>query len=263
MTIEVEKEEFLKLLDEGHTEQEYQSFMEKHTRFIPREFVQNHGIHLGLVLRKLAFGADYKTDFFYFSKSTVDWNAVFIEIEKPSSRFFKRNTNEFHSDFLKALAQINQWKAWFRSQGNMGAFLSAVNAIQVPIQMACNPTFNKYVLVFGRRSEYVKNRDRINLIGANESDDFKIITFDSLAEGLIGKYEISVGSRHNQFIDILTDEVTDPSLYGCVEPTQLRVSKALHDRLENDPRPNEFVICNGKRVDVLTKAAPLVQVRPR
>ena len=35
MTIEVEKEEFLKLLDEGHTEQEYQSFMEKHTRFIP------------------------------------------------------------------------------------------------------------------------------------------------------------------------------------------------------------------------------------
>ncbi len=44
--------------------------------------MQNHGIHLSLVLRKLSFGADYKTDFFFFSKSSDDWNAVFIEIEE-------------------------------------------------------------------------------------------------------------------------------------------------------------------------------------
>ena len=263
MDIEEEKKEFLKLLDERHKEQVYQSFLERHTRFIPREFVQNHGIGQRLVLRKLSFGADYKTDFFYFSKSTVDWNAVFIEIEKPSSQFFKGSTNKFHTDFEKALQQINQWKAWFLRDQNKGAFLSMVSAIQVPPHMANNPTYNKYVLVFGRRSEYAGNEDRRRLVSASESEDFKIITFDSLAEALSGKPELSIGSRHNEFIDILTDEITSPSLYSWVEPTQLRVSKALHEKLKNGPRSNHFVSgTDGERVETLTRAASLVRVRP-
>ncbi|MGO8955209.1 MAG: Shedu immune nuclease family protein [Rhodomicrobium sp.] len=262
MDIEEQKRQFLKILDEDHKEQVYQSFLEKHTRFIPREFVQNHGIGLCLVLRKLSFGADYKTDFFFFSKSTDDWNAVFIEIEKPASRFFKGNTNEFHPDFLNALQQINQWKAWFLSDQNKGTFLSTVSTIQVPRHMAGNPTYNKYVLVFGRRSEYAGNDDRRRLVRASEADDFKIITFDSLVEGLEVKYEVSIASRHNQFIDILTDEITDPALYSWVEPTQLRVSKTLHDKLNNGPRSNHFVLSDGKRVEALTRAAPRVRVRP-
>ena len=263
MDIEEEKKRFLKLLDEGHNEQAYQSFLEEHTRFIPREFVQNHGIGQSLVLRKLSFGADYKTDFFFFSKSSDDWNAVFIEIEKPSSQFFKGNTNEFHPDFLKALQQINQWKAWFLSDLNKGGFLSMVSAIQVPQHMVRNPTYNKYVLVFGRRSEYAGNEDRRRLVRASETEDFKIITFDSLAEDLSGKYEVSIGSRHNQFIDILTDEITNPGPYSCVEPTQLRVSKTLHDKLKDGPRSNHFVLGDdGKSVETLTRAAPLVRVRP-
>ena len=263
MEVEEQRRAFLKILDEGHREQVYQSFLEEHTRFIPREFVQNHGIGVNLVLRKLSIGADYKTDFFYFAKSSDDWNAVFIELEKPSSRFFKGNTNEFHSDFVNALQQINQWRAWFLSDQRKQSFLSTVSAIQVPHHMARNPTFNKYVLVFGRRSEYANNDDRRHLVKANETEDFKIITFDSLAEGLQEKYEVTIGSRHNQFIDILTDEVTAPGLFGWVEPTQLRVSKALHDKLKNGPRSNEYVGgTDGGRVEVLTRAAPLVRIRP-
>ena len=263
MDIEDEKKEFLKLLAESHQEQIYQSFLEKHTRFIPREFVQNHGIGSSLVLRKLSFGADFKSDFFYFSKSTDDWNAVFIEIEKPSSQFFKTNTNQFHPDFVAALQQINQWRAWFLSDQNKGSFLSTVSAIQVPRHMARNPTYPKYVLVFGRRSEYEGNEDRRRLVKASESEDFKIITFDSLAEGLSGKYELSIGSRHNQFIDILTDEITDPGLYSWVEPTQLRVSETLHAALKYGPRSNHRVFdADGKAVEAFTRAAPLVRVRP-
>jgi hypothetical protein len=62
MTVEGQKKKFLKLLDEEHNEQVYQDFLETHTRFIPREFVQNHGIGQHLVLRKLSFAADYKTN---------------------------------------------------------------------------------------------------------------------------------------------------------------------------------------------------------
>ncbi len=260
--IEEEKKEFFDLLNSDYEEQIYQSFMEEHTRFIPRNFEQNHGIHLSLVLRKFSFGADYKSDFFFFSKSTVNWNAVLVEIEKPSSRFFRKSTNQFHSDFLRALQQINQWRAWFLDDGNKASFLSTVRAIQVPHHMASNPTNNKYVLVFGRRSEYIGNEDRRRLVMASKSEDLDIITFDSLAESLDRKYEVSIGSRHNQYIDILTDEITDPGLYSLVEPTQLRVSEALRDRLENGPRSNFYLMDdNGERIEALTHAAPRVRVR--
>jgi hypothetical protein len=262
MDIEEKKAKFLRLLDEGYEEQAYQDFLEQNTHFIPREFVQNHGIGLSLVLRKLPFGADYKTDFFYFSKSTDDWNAVFIELEKPTSRFFKGNTNGFHGDFLRALQQINQWRAWFLSDQNKSGFLATVSAVQVPRHMARNPTYNKFVLVFGRRAEYASNEDRRRLVKGFETDDFKIMTFDSLAEGLGQKRELTVGSRHNQFIDILTDEITDPGMYSWMEPTQLRVSKALQEKLSKGGS-NHFVLGDdGQRQETLSRAASLVRIRP-
>src|ERR1700719_4430266 len=66
-----------------------------------------------LVLRKLPLGADYKTDFCYLSKSSDDWHCILVELEKPGSRFFKMDSNEFHQDFVRALQQVSQWKAWF------------------------------------------------------------------------------------------------------------------------------------------------------
>lgn len=261
MEIDTQKEEYLALLDGDHDEQTYQSFLERHTRFIPREFIQNHGIGLGLVLRKLALGGDYKTDFFYFSKSSDDWNAVFIEIEKPSSSFFKGSTTKFHTDFHNALDQIDTWKAWFGSGQNKQAFLSSMSMVQVPAHMARNPTFNKYVLVFGRRDEYAGNEMRRRLVQAKEKDDFKIISFDSLTEDLNAKQELTVGARHNHFIDILSDTITEPDLYALMEPTQLRVSKRLHEKLKTAPR-NSRVVDFGNHEDALARAARLVQVRP-
>ena len=262
MDIETQMAKYLALLDGNHDEQTYQSFLERYTRFIPREFVQNHGIGLGLVLRQLALGGDYKTDFFYFSKSSDDWNAVFIEIEKPSSRFFKGSTTKLHADFLNALQQINTWKAWFLSDQNKAAFLSSMSMVQVPTHMARNPTFNKYVLVFGRRDEYAGNETRRRLVRANETDDFKIISFDSLAEGLNAKEELTVGARHNHFIDILSDAITEPGLYAWMEPTQLRVSKRLHEKLKSGPRSRHFVFDDGKPVEALRRAAPLFRSVP-
>ena len=256
------RKEYFDLLAREEPEQVYQSYLEKYTRLIPREFVQNHGIGCHLVLRKLPFGPDYKSDFFYFSKSSDDWNAVFIELEKPQSRFFRQGTNEFHPEFVHALAQINQWRAWF-ARGNQQAFLPTVHTIQVPHHMAAtNPTYNKYVLVYGRRAEYEKDHIRRSLIVSEEQDDFKIVTFDSLAEDVEHKSEVSIGVRHNEFIDILTDEITSPSLYAWVEPSQLRVSKKLQDKLANGPGSNHYLTDGGKRVEAFKYASGLVRVRP-
>lgn len=256
------RKEYFDLLASEQPEQVYQAYLEKNTRLIPREFVQNHGIGCSLVLRKLPFGPDYKSDFFYFSKSSDDWNAVFIEIERPQSRFFRQGSNQFHSDFTRALEQINQWRAWF-GRGNQKAFLATVFTIQVPHHMAAvNPTYNKFVLVFGRRSEYSGNEVRRSLISSQERDDFKIITFDSLAEDIENKNKLSIGVRHNEYIDILTDEITNPALYAWVEPTHLQVSEALHDKLANGPGSNCYVMENGKRVEACKHASTLVRIRP-
>jgi Domain of unknown function (DUF4263) len=224
------KEEFVGLLAECHAEQTYQDFIERNTRLVPREFVQNHGIHFNLVLRKLAFGADYIMDFGYLSKSSDDWNCVLVELEKPGSQFFKKGSNNFHPNFVDALQQVNKWKAWFLNSNNKDGFINGTLGL-VRVPLAENPTFMKYVLVFGRRSEYVGNTVRRRLIAAQEADDFKILTFDSLAEGLEVKRELYVGARKNEYVQILSNEFVEDSIFAWMEPEQLQISNALRNAI--------------------------------
>ncbi|MFG1419354.1 Shedu anti-phage system protein SduA domain-containing protein [Xanthobacter sp. V0B-10] len=226
------REEYLTLLDGGHNEQVYQRFIETHTQLTPRDFVQNHGVHLRLVLRKLSFGADFKSDFFFLSKSSDDWNAVFIEIEKPTSRFFKDGSQEFHPDFVHALQQINSWRAWLSIDGNMPGFVSQLSSLRVPTTMQRNPTYPKFVLVFGRRAEYQDSELRRSRIRAEEREDFKIITFDSLAEGLSGKERLWLGVRRAEFIDLQDDEIVDDNIFIWADPHMLTVSETLHTQIK-------------------------------
>jgi Zn-dependent M32 family carboxypeptidase len=76
---------FRKLLEENLSEQSYQQFIESNTELVPREFTQNHGVHLDLVIRKLSLAKDYCADFFYMAKSSADWNLILVELEKPLS----------------------------------------------------------------------------------------------------------------------------------------------------------------------------------
>lgn len=239
------RDDYLTLLSGGHEEQIYQRFIEQNTRLVPRDFVQNHGVHLSLVLRKLSFGADYKSDFFFFSKSSDDWNAVFIEIEKPTSRFFKNGSHEFHRDFVAALQQINCWRAWLAIDGNKQSLVNQLNTICVPARMQRNPTHSKFILVFGRRSEYQDSELRRSRIHAEEREDFKIITFDSLAESLEAKRELYVGVRRNEFIDIQSDEIVDDNLFMWADPNMLTVNERLHTKIKarvatNKPTPLGF-----------------------
>ena len=224
------KEEFIALLEAGHAEQVYQDFIEHNTQLVPREFIQNHGIHFDLVLRKLAFGADYHSDFCYLSKSSDDWNCILVELEKPSSTFFKRGSNDFHPGFVKALHQVGQWRAWFLNASNREAFTNGTLGL-VRVPLGDNPTFMKYVLVLGRRSEYVGNAIRRRFIAAQEADDFKIMTFDSLLEGLKSKHELYVGARRNEFIEILSDRYVDEGIFAWMEPETLQISIKLKEAL--------------------------------
>lgn len=259
------KGQFLALLDEGLPEQRYQEFIERNTALVPREFEQNHGIHLSIVLRKLGFGADYVSDLFYLSKSSDDWHAVFVELEKPTTKFFKQGSNEFSAEFQLALQQINEWRAWLDRPGNKDAFLNNdVRVIRVPRHMAVNPTDFKFVLVTGRRSEYEGNDIRRSLVRAQERADFKILTYDSLVENLARKYSLYIGARHNEFLDILSDDLADTGIFSWIDPSELQVSPLLLEAMRKGVPSNHFRFgTDGKTVDVLEWAVDKVRVRTR
>lgn len=219
---------FTNLMEEDHPEQIYQKFMEDNTVLIPREFVQNHGMHFDLVLRKLSIAKDYTPDFFYMAKSSADWNLVFVEIEKPRSKYFKDQSNDLHPEFLAGLDQIARWKSWFDNPAHMSGFIDGTIApIRVPEAMRRNPCHIKYVLVHGRRSEFEGNEIRRGLIRAREAQDFHIISFDSLLEALHTKSMLYLGIRKNESVDLVSTQFIGESIFSWMEPSQLRISDGL------------------------------------
>ncbi len=249
--------EFLSLLAAHEPEQRYQEFLEENSRLIPCEFVQNHGIHFGLVLRKLSLAKDYTTDFFYLAKSSADWNCVLIEIEKPYSQIFKSGSNDFHQDFQTGLDQISRWRAWFKSSANFEGFVNGtIKSIRIPAVLTSNPCYIKYVLGAGRRQEFDSNETRRNLLLAQEREDFHILSYDSLLENLHGKSELYVGVRRNEWIEIISKRFAGEDLFSRMPPEQLRISRELREDVE--AHRDEWFHYNTHNELLLDKALPRI-----
>jgi hypothetical protein len=250
----------LQLLAQDLPEQSYQRFIEEHTQLVPHEFVQNHGIHFSLAFRKLTFGTNYKSDFFYLSKSSDDWNCVFIELERPQARLFRPKSNDFGGDFLAGLNQIDAWRAWFLDDANKQYLInSTLGDVRRPL--AHNPCYMKFVLVMGRRAEYENDDTRRRLVKAKEADDFKIITYDSLLENIRFKFPLFVAARHNEFIDVLSDDLVDDSIFGWMEPERIRVSSSLLDKIKAH-RSNSHRMDGGEVREVFRFVENRLRVRP-
>lgn len=241
------------ILDQELDEQVYQTFLEQHTRFIPREFILNHGINFSLVLRKLPFGADMKSDFVYLSKSSGRWVCVLIEIEKPQSKYFKKNSNDFHSDFSRALNQINDWRAWLDSEGNKRSFCDQT------IGLMRNPGFDhpteiRFVLVHGRRRETERNSIRLAKIRGQERNDLRIMSFDSLAEGLAGKPELYIGVKVKERVRIISDKFVSANIFAWMEPEMIEVNETLRaDLKSNGTQWSLYSFENGEEIQTVVR----------
>jgi len=251
-------ETYKNLLTSYNSEQDLQSFLENNTEFIPREFVQNHGIHNRLVFRKLKLAENYVTDFFYLSKSSDDWNCVLIELEKPKSKFFCEGTNNFHADFLSGLDQIDRWRAWFSSSDNKEYFTKqSLSFIRLPLLQ--NPCYIKYVLVTGRRDEYQSSELRKSLIHAKERDDFKIITFDSLFEACEQHSELYLCVKKNEHFEIHSETLLSESVFSWTPIEHLKVKQSLKEKLI---KKTETFIENAKNSgDATMKVSAKLQER--
>lgn len=223
--VQNKKDQYIALLDEEKGEQDYQSYLEENTEFIPRHFVQNHGIHFSLLIRKLKISNDMITDFAFLSKSSIGWNYVLIEIEKPQSKFFKPGTTSPHSDFLQGISQIKSWQAWFKDAGNKAHFESQLLFLKKPIEQA--PVTIRYVLVTGRRSEYENSPEKIRLINSYEDHDFKIMSFDSLAENIEHNCELYLGIRKQGSIEIQTKTLINKNIFDWCDESTIHLTNEL------------------------------------
>ena len=223
-------EAYRNLLTTYNSEQDLQKFLEDNTEFIPREFVQNHGIHNQLVFRKLKLAENYVTDFFYLCKSSDDWNCVLIELEKPNSKFFVDGTNRLHNDFLAGLDQIDRWRAWFNNSNNKDYFTNqALSFIRKPLFE--NPCYIKYILVIGRREEYHTSEQRKSLIHAKERDDFKIITFDSLCEAFEQHPLLYLCVKKNEHFEIHSETLFSENVFNWTAVEHIKIKPKLKEKL--------------------------------
>jgi len=224
-----------KMLDEGTSEQELQGFLERNTEFIPRQFVQHHGIASDLVLTKLSFGRDLVSDLAFVSASSKDFWIVLIELEKPTSKFFKQVKGvgqiSLHSDFRRGLEQVSKWRSWLSEPSNLD-HLYRHELGPIVQSHIWRKVVVKYVLVTGRREMYKDTTQLRSLVKAEERDDFAIMTWDSILEHPKEGDPLYVGKRRSGFIDILTEDLISDRLFNGIEPGAVRLNRALRANAE-------------------------------
>lgn len=235
------KDSFINLLDEGKNEETYQQFLEQHTQLIPTgAFELNHGVHMSLVFSKMPIGNTYKSDFFLISKSSAEWNLIFIELEKPNSNLFTKE-GRYAQDLNAGIKQINDWKDYFYKAENQLAFrehpvirkLLSFNPV-----MFENPINFKYILVIGRRKTLIDNGQIKYWRALNkESSDTYYMTYDSLYEGCeqeneryichIEKEYLCIDSEHM----IPGDEQLGITLFAATDCNNIRIKQSLYDEI--------------------------------
>lgn len=160
-----------------------QQFVETHSELIPTPFLLNHSLHLQSVISKLKLTKDLTTDFVYLTKSSSTWYCCLVEIEDPTKPIFTGDLERvtFHSEFNKALGQVDSWKSFIDGTG-----ASQIRDWLKPLMsvMPENRVRFKYVLVYGRRAEMDGNQERINRWDQLSTDERRVVTYDSLISGL-------------------------------------------------------------------------------
>jgi hypothetical protein len=234
-TLRRKQEELRALLETGVPERRLQEFLEQHTEFIPRQFVQHHGVANSLAISQLAFGRDLVSDFVLVSGSSDDWWIILVELELPSAQFFKNNHGagqiKLNAAFQRGLDQISSWRAWLNNQANLN-HLYEHELLPLVASHLHRKVLVKYVLVTGRRSMYEGSRQKQDLILAQERDDFAIMTWDSLVDHPKTHDPLYIGRRRDGFIDIMTQRFLTDDLFHWIEPHGIRLNRNLRAEAE-------------------------------
>lgn len=175
---------FLRLLDTAQTECQLQEFLELHPSMVPGALTpgsqSGHSpMYEALIAQPLLPGFDAKVpDFLWLSQHSSCIYAAMIEIECPTKKLFTKAGLQ-RAEFTQAYGQIKDWRRWFNSGSNKQIFFEQYGLTQ---RMMFSKEFElHFILVYGRRSEFVDNpnfskRRHTLMSGHNE----ELMSFDRL-----------------------------------------------------------------------------------
>jgi hypothetical protein len=167
-------QEWQTLLNSDPDEKEIQVFLEKHPCLLPGAFTMTvtsgHYPFPDAVISQpplLAIGQKIP-DFMWFSTTSLNFEIVLVEIEKPSKKLFTSNGKPT-SYFTQAQTQLAHWRVWFENPENQLVFYRRFRISDYLTQRGFRISF---VLIYGRRSEFEGNSKlsklRAELVRHNE-----------------------------------------------------------------------------------------------
>ena len=173
------------LLDspESRDEALVHAFLERHPSLLPGSHsVDGDSGHspfpMAVVSKpKLSGLSDREPDFMWIACDSGSVYPILIEIETPHKPWFYGDRAEVHSNFTHAQGQLAEWRAWFNRGHNRTAFF---DYYEVPSVIAKRTLRPRYVLVYGRRSDFANNRRRQEKRAELAREDERLMTFDRL-----------------------------------------------------------------------------------
>jgi len=184
-------EQWRALLDSPASQDErlLHAFLERHPSLLPgSNTVDGDSGHaafpLAIVTKpKLPGLSDREPDFMWLAGDSGALYPVLIEIETPHKPWFYGERAEIHSAFTHAQGQLAEWRAWFNRGHNRTAFL---DAYEIPRGLRDRRLSPRFVLVYGRRSDFENSRLRQMKRGELAREDERLMSFDRLTPGKWG-----------------------------------------------------------------------------
>lgn len=256
MLTEDVKQAYFSLLNKtDKNENDIQRFLEEHTELIPLPFLLGHHLHDMAVISKFPLGNERATDFAYLTKCSDYWEFVLMELEDSSKKIFTKDKEKvvFSADFNHAIDQITSWKAYIDE--NKDRILYQLQKFRVPLGE--NPVRFKYVLIYGRNAEKEGSEKRTKMFAQRNTDDTKIMTYDSiisLCEHLpyiSTKLIISPWQDQGYKIKKVPSDIHTP-IFAYMKPEYLKIEQAEIDELKKQDYQidawlsGKMLTCNDK-----------------
>jgi Shedu protein SduA, C-terminal len=158
-------------------------FLERHPSLLPGAWsVDGDSGHSAFPMAaiskpKLPGLSDREPDFMWIATDSGSLYPILIEIETPHKQWFYGDRAEIHSDLTHAHGQLAEWRAWFNRGHNRSAFL---DYYEIPSQLAKRQLAPRFVLVHGRRANYIGSTRRQEKRAELARHDERLMSFDRL-----------------------------------------------------------------------------------
>jgi hypothetical protein len=174
-------DQYRRLLDVADDERVLQDFIEQNPCFAPTVSPKGseYPVFGTLISQPVLTGLrSKKPDFLVVPWNSSYWYPTFIEIESPSKALFRADGIPT-AQFTEARNQLAQWRAWLSDPTNQQKFISDYAIPEHHLRFRTMEP--RFVLVYGRRSEFADNaelsKQRAALMsGADET----LMSFDRL-----------------------------------------------------------------------------------